>query len=86
MERPRCTRDFIPETEMPSWDATSTWGTPSNSTSVSASRYGGGSCCTNGRMQPASSRRADASSDAAFGAGNWCEPDSPDGERVEAIR
>jgi hypothetical protein len=49
--RPRCTRDFMPDTERPSISAAAATLRPSSSTSVSASRYGDGSIATKAATQ-----------------------------------
>ena len=66
--RPRCTRDFIPDTEMPTISAASRAVRPSSSTRVTASRYGDGSCATNIVTQPDSERAASRSSSSSASA------------------
>jgi hypothetical protein len=52
--RPRCTRDFMPESEIPSISAACCCVSPSSSVSVRASRYGEGSSAMKGTTAAAS--------------------------------
>src|SRR4029453_10860188 len=54
--RPRCPRDFMPETLRPTAWATSVWVCPPRSTALTAERYGSASWSTRGRRHPARPR------------------------------